>query len=122
LKTPFSAIIPVKTKAKFLVFLHTTAYLPEQGPPIHITLNYRDGTKVETDFVSGYHLMDWWGLPKELPGGVTAWAGRNKVWEIRVFETPLANPHPDRIINTLEISVPEDSFYVYGLIGLTALP
>jgi len=118
---PASMIIPVGAKAKTLAFLHATAWSGDGVPPLNGAIHYQGGLTTKAAFYVGPQLYDWWNTPKLLAAAVNAWSGNNRSAAISVLYTPLVNLMPDAMIESVEISAPEGSQWVYGLIAITAL-
>ena len=114
------ATIPVNGQAKMLAFLHVGAWIGGSETPVRVRINYADGMATETTFAPGYHLTDWWQASSGLAMGVKAWEGRNRSTTIGAYYTLVANPLPEKVIESIGMKM-EGNEWVYGLIAVTAL-
>jgi len=118
--TPAQVTIPVGIKAKTLAFLHAGAWMSD-GPAADMVIHYPGGLKIKTGFAPNLNIFDWWNTPNAMLGCVKAWKGSNRSTEVSIMYTPVVNPMPDAVIESVELSAPEKTEWVYGLIALTAL-
>lgn len=106
--------IIVGSRVKTLHFLHATQQAVENGTEIAAyQVNYGDGTHERIPIRYGVHIANWWdfGRKPELPTKASlAWSGRNKTmelnspkWRIRLFDMSWPNPHPEKIVQTIDI-------------------
>jgi len=120
LNTPAAVKIPIGFKAKILTFLHTSAWASDAAPSVQVKINFQGGLTSKTTFSFITQLSDWWSSPSAI-SAVTAWTAYNKSAPIYVLYTPIFNPTPEAIIESIEISAPEEAQWGYGLIAITAL-
>jgi lysophospholipase L1-like esterase len=118
--TPTSVTIPVGLKAKMLAFLHIGAWV-SNTKMVEVILHYSNGLSMKAGFNAGIHFTDWWSTPEVSPSLVRAWVGNNKSAGVAATYTPLPNPTPEQTITSIELVVPENTDWVYGLIAITAL-
>lgn len=111
----------IKVGAKFdrLHILHSTGYgenpqMPEGTEIGAYTVVYEGGQEERIPIVYGEDLRDWWDWPgrSELKRAKVAWTGANPAAaanerKIRAFAVIWKNPHPDRLVKTLEVSSSE---------------
>lgn len=114
-----------RTAAK-LHFLHGTQYgngsvigqEGKDGDPLYVadgtriaeyTVRYADGATATVPVMYGEDVRDWWftGKPKGVTRGKVAWEGANeasKTYEskLRLYRTTWANPHPDKVIASID--------------------
>jgi hypothetical protein len=119
-KVPDHMTVPIGTHARVLTFLHTGAWM-DLLSRVAITICYPGGIRKNFTFTPGIHLCDWMQVPFNYPAAVPAWSGRNGIGDIYVTYAPVFNPLPDVPIEAIEISIPETSECIYGLIAITAL-
>ena len=140
--------IPVNTKAKSLIFLHTATpprppdpYRNVAGWPFsigHYTVHYDDGTSVEIPLNYGHNIGPW-RFEEALPNIRTTWFFKygqlSDTRRVYVSATKLGervalqsyewvNPHPDKTITTVDLVAldPKESVYVRNVrIALLAL-
>ncbi len=103
--------IAVNRRAAKLHFLHGCARgIPLYGPvAASYILHYDDGTTAELPMVLGRHFLNWWVPEQDSIDATraTAWKGRNacaaeKGCRIEVFACPQENPHPEKLITTID--------------------
>jgi hypothetical protein len=114
-------VIPFGQKASILTFLHAGAWMPGSEKPVNVEFTYPCGIKIKTLFVPGYHITDWWWPPRALPNGVIAWNGICDGNPIGVMYSPVNNPRPEEPIESIIISMQDDSSSIYGLIAISYL-
>lgn len=111
-----------------LHLLHAAHWPDVQGRTIAtIRLKYKDGTKAELPIQYGVHVRDWARLPAEEKEAVTdpntkialRCQGPVKLNATgRVFKSRLVNPHPEKIVGTLEI-VSAETEASYSILAAT---
>jgi len=96
--------LPVGETAGSIYLLHTKAGGELAGS---VTLQYADGTSF-TDYIASGKIGGWW-MPqdpprnKKMPVCKVAWRGGNKVFHnVGVFVYGLNNPHPEKVIKTID--------------------
>jgi hypothetical protein len=97
----------VGKKADMLWFLQTGCWVQitkqNTEPVAEYLIRYRDGSSVTFPIRAGAEIGDWWN-PTPLPKSAVAWTGRNlKHSPIGVWMTPWENPHPDKIIESIDL-------------------
>jgi hypothetical protein len=106
--------IVVGTTARTLHFLHATQQAVPNGTEIAAyQVTYGDGTTVRIPVVFGVDVANWFdfGRKNDLPTKAKlAWSGRNHTlelndpnWRIRLFTMSWTNPHPDKVIQTIDV-------------------
>ncbi len=115
-----SASIKVNKKAKCAYILHTTGKNYYAGS---IIFKYKDGTN-HAEHIARGKIMNWW-FPPDPSSGKTgqktelAWTGKNDVCiYIGVTMYGMNNPHPDKIIESIEFEGPKDNTK-YMVLGVT---
>jgi len=119
--------IRVGLKFKRLHILHGTGWgaAPEVSDGTHIgsyVVHYYDGSTVEIPMEYGVHVRDWyarWGDSSEVSGGKVAWTGENPLSPIRLYTMTWENPHPDKIVTTIDFTSP-DTVCAPFLVAMTA--
>ena len=110
--------IPVKQKIAKIHCLHATAFGTRDGNEIGgYELHYDDKSKEWLPIKFGEDVRDWWSYRPETlgPRSKVVWLGTNESSAannagVRLFRTTWENPHPDRIVETLNfISLARDS-------------
>jgi hypothetical protein len=73
-------------------------------------VHYTDGTEETIPIVYGEDVRDWWDWKgrNELKRAKVAWRGKNNYStendrEIRLFSESWTNPHPDKMVTTIDI-------------------
>ena len=111
----------LRVGAKFdrLHILHSTGYgeNPQMAEGTEIgayTVVYESGQEERIPIVYGEDVRDWWDWPGRtaLKRAKVAWTGANPAAaanerKIRAFAVIWKNPHPDRVVKTLEVSSSE---------------
>jgi hypothetical protein len=105
--------IPVGARGQVLQILHAAQYGADPGTLIGAyVVHYADGTGERIPIVYGRSLVNWWRFPgrKEEPAEAkVAWTGANDVidqnagFAIRLFVMTWTNPHPEKVIATLDV-------------------
>jgi hypothetical protein len=105
-----------------------------EGNPIAIvTLRYRDGTTADLPIVFGAHVRGGGRGPSEEketltdPDSKIIWRGPGPGWEefrieSRIFKSMLRNPHPDKVVETLDLKSAGEPLASYTLIAATVTP
>ena len=121
-EAPAGATIQINAKAEALVLLHAAAWFANPRRGVSMKIHYEDGESVDAA-LTGEALADWWRPPGGLPRAVVAWRGKNAAGgAVGVCYAPILNPRPDALIKSIEMSVPENAQFVFGLLAVTALP
>jgi hypothetical protein len=122
--------IAVKRQATHLHFLHAVEYGASRGtglaivsdgiPVARYIVRYANGQTQQIPVRYGYEVRDWW-IVKNRPNTIAsntaiAWQGDNTYLKkrhsigkarliegVRIFRTTWRNPHPDWIIETLDL-------------------
>jgi hypothetical protein len=112
-RTEPNDVIGVKVGRKFdeLHLIHMASWPDVEGASIAtIRLNYQDGSKAELPIIYGGHVRDWNRTAAEESEGLSekdskiCWRGAtvgNK--NPRLFKSMLANPHPGRVVGTIDV-------------------
>jgi hypothetical protein len=104
--------IPIDRKARRLYFLQGTHFSADPGSRIGAyVVHYRDGTTAEIPIRYGDDVLDWWANPGAGSGPAQSqivWTGHNEAAsrsgvDIRLFMKTWINPHPERVIETLDM-------------------
>ena len=106
--------IPVGRKAQRLVLLHGTIGPEDEGVPVaKLVLHYADGKTRDLRIAYGAHVRNCLSNRKERkteladPDSSLAWAFRydnvQSDFQLRLFQTALANPRPDEEIQSLDV-------------------
>jgi hypothetical protein len=107
--------IPIQRKFETLYVCHTAFHGRKPGLRMCETvLHYDDGTTATDTIVTGDDSRDWYAdrteknLGPSNPRSVLAWVGDAKYGEdrtqtIRYCLTGIANPHPDKLVTTLDL-------------------
>ena len=73
-------------------------------------VHYADGSSERVPIVYGRSLVNWWSFRKEEPSEArVAWTGsndttdRNPGLKIRLFAITWTNPHPEKVIATIDV-------------------
>ncbi len=110
-----------------IYFLGGTRFSTPAGEKFADVLwHYADGTASRSGIQYNIHLRDWWRSPYEdparLPNELTkvAWQGPHptrKTGSIRLYRVALINPHPEKIIRSLEFvsAMARPSLFVVAL-------
>jgi hypothetical protein len=119
--------IAVNQKLRALYFLHGTGFgaygapggqmYVEDGTHIgEYRVNYADGTTEKVPIVYGSDVRDWWSREKDfhVTRGKLAWEGQNpysreESEKIRLYLATWRNPHPDRLILSVDYASTETS-------------
>lgn len=107
--------ITVGTSGRLVHLLHATSAVadPPGATVATLILHYSDASQTRFDLRQGLEVLDWWDWPRaqvRKPSGkntVVAWTGSNLAAEhqgarIRLFDTVLVNPYPDREIQVID--------------------
>ena len=94
-----------------LHLLHRASWEEVQGCPVAIIrLHYEDGSSHDFEIKYGVHLSDWNRLPSEAeeiltdPDSKIVWRGAGiEGGTARIFKTMLRNPHPDRVVKSMDL-------------------
>jgi len=99
--------IKVGMKTAKLYFLHAGGH--QNGAPLNTPIgkyvvHYADKTEAEVEVAYGRDVVDWWVQPgvADPTRGKVAWEGENKLSRVKLFRTTWENPHPDKVIVTLD--------------------
>ena len=103
--------IPVGGAFDELHLLHRASWEEVQDCPVAILrLHYEDGSSHDFEIKYGVHLSDWNRLPSEAEEILTdtnskiVWRGDGiEGGTARVFKTMLRNPHPERVVKTMDL-------------------
>jgi hypothetical protein len=111
--------LAVKGKFKKLHILHSAGYgeNPQMADGTEIgayTVHYAGGSEERIPIVYGEDVRDWWDWPERptQKRAKVAWTGTNTPAQanerkIRLFSVVWTNPHPDQVIESLEVSSSE---------------
>lgn len=107
--------IRVATVGRRIHILHANSAFanPPRTTVASLVLHYADGEQARFDIRQGVEVLDWWDWPRapvKRPTGantVVAWTGSNPAAEsqgarIRLFDTVFTNPHPEKVIQTID--------------------
>jgi hypothetical protein len=111
----------LKVGAKFdrLHILHSAGYgeNPKMDDGTEIgayTVHYAGGSEERVPIIYGEDVRDWWDWPErpDLKRAKVAWSGTNTPAQanerkIRAFALVWTNPHPDRVVESIEVSSSE---------------
>lgn len=97
--------IPVKSKFKRLYAFHTAQYTVNLGTRVGAyQVNYQDGTQEKFPLLYGEDVSDWWfDFQPTVERSRVGWVGRNDTNSIRFTVTRFDNPHPDKLVNSLDL-------------------
>lgn len=109
--------IPVGKKVKRLQFLHTGAWVPEQGRVGTYLIDYADGKTLELPLVSGDNFADWWATGRKLKSAECLWSTRGMTSNVGVFGWDWVNPHSHVAIRAIRLRA--DAPTVIALFGIT---
>jgi len=124
--------IKISKSCRRLHLLHSAGgvYDPEGVTIAKIVVHYVDKSQQELNIITGVHVRDWWGDPKQAITGknsVLTWTGTNpalakysgpKPRALRIYKTTFENPQPEVVIATIDyVSTMQNSSPF--LIGLT---
>jgi hypothetical protein len=121
--------IQVGRKFDELHLLHVTQWADVEGQEIaRIRLNYADGSQHEFPIFFGGHVRDSHRMPSEEKELLTD-PNTKVVWRapgvprikstLRLFKTVLANPHPERVVASVDV-ISSKHLAAYDLIAATA--
>jgi hypothetical protein len=121
--------IKVGARADSLHILHSTQSSTKKNTEIgSYIVHYADGSKESIPVVYGRNVAGWWlwprGQPETAPDARIAWRGtnddteRNPGLSIRLFAWTWTNPHPDRVIATIDATSTNTECDPF-LVGLT---
>jgi RNA polymerase sigma factor (sigma-70 family) len=121
--------IKVGARADSLHILHATQQGTKTDTEIgSYIVHYADGSKESIPVVYGRNVAGWWlwprGQPETAPDARIAWRGtnddteRNPGLSIRLFAWTWTNPHPDRVIATIDATSTNTECDPF-LVGLT---
>lgn len=110
------AIVPgikVGARARKLHFLHGSQHQADAGTAVgSYVIHYADGKKETVPVAYQKQLVDWWHFPTQKNDPTEAriaWKGGNDLLdrnnencEIRLYAFDWANPHPDRVIASID--------------------
>jgi hypothetical protein len=114
-----------------LHLLHGLQGAAAEGETVAIVRwRYADGDEAVQSMVYGEHVRDWqfWDFePVGDPGSAMAWTGSNdevrrQGGSLRLYRTRLANPMPDRSVQTIAIAPALPGKTVPLIVALTAEP
>jgi hypothetical protein len=104
--------ISVGARATKLHFAHGVQWGVPAGTEVGAyNVHYADGSSVRIPVVYGRDVVNWWAFAQALPELPTnariAWSGSNDAiemdgWKVFLFAVTWINPHPDRIITTID--------------------
>ncbi len=114
--------IPVNRKAAGLVFLHGCAW--SGGIVWRYGIHYADGTQVQVPVKYGVHVNNWWSdNTDDLAEAKAAWTGNNALHAVTLYAQEWVNPHPEKIITSLDIVSEVQAIpFVIAITGRTKLP
>jgi len=103
--------IPVGVAFDELHLLHCAAWEEVQDCPVAILrLHYEGGGSQDFEIKYGVHLSDWNRLPSEAtevltdPDSKIVWRGEGVYGGTgRLFKTVLRNPHPERVVKSMDL-------------------
>jgi hypothetical protein len=114
--------IPIGRRFDELHLLDLARWQTAPGVTIAIVrLNYEDGTKYEFPIQYAVHVLDWYRLPSEEQEVITdpdtkiCWRHTpvNFGASVRVFKSVLMNPHPSKVVSSMDVvSTQSESSYV----------
>lgn len=95
--------IKVGSEAKQLWFLHATAYPDAPGSRIGAyVVHYRDGAEVNIPLVYGENIASW-TYDRPIKACQVAWrSGTTDGQPVRLRAMPWTNPHPDKLIESID--------------------
>lgn len=104
--------IQVDRKFDELYLIHHTTWPDVEGETVaYVCLNYANGDKYVFPIRYGYQVRDWYNLPsyeKEAvadPDTMICWRRSPAAFKapIRIFLSKLANPSPDKVVETIDV-------------------
>lgn len=119
---PDKVTIQIGSKAKSLLFIHTTAWSDSPDREIGIyKVHYADGTDNEIKLIYGQNIVSWTDT-LDHPSIHPVWTGRTRDRQkivLRRFEW--VNPSPDKVITSVELDVtsPECGPAILAVSGIT---
>lgn len=120
MKFPARVRIPILSTCSKINILHGAGNMTTPGMKVaRLVLNYEDGSKAQMDIIGGRDVLDWLGPIYNTDSGdgryttspdtELAWAGTDRAFErrfpqfsVRLYRTTFINPHPDRVIASVD--------------------
>jgi hypothetical protein len=95
--------IKIGSEAKQLWFLHTTAYPDAPGSRIGAyVVHYRDGAEETIPLQYGENVAAW-NYERPTKTSQAAWrSGTSDGQPVRLWAMPWTNPHPEKVIDTID--------------------
>lgn len=108
--------------AKQLWFLHTSAYPDGPGQRVgEYTVHYQDGTSVNLPLIYGENITAWTD-DRPAMDQQTAWRGQTDSGRfVRLRTFAWNNPHPDKIIDTIDLKAEEGNQASVTLFAITGV-
>lgn len=99
--------IPVNKKAKYLFFLHSSAWVRvlNGGEIGKYKIVYKHGSEEIIEIKRGYQIQDWWNVDEDtkILDGEVAWTNDIKIRKIGICMYMWKNPYPGKEIKEIVI-------------------
>lgn len=109
----FAVSLPLNRKISGLVFWDTAFNAWPETVLARMNVSYEDGDSATLDFTGGTNILDWRAIrkaPKDKGTCAAAWRGRKETsGAIITWLTYWRNPHPDKQIAFIKLSMPPSS-------------
>ncbi|QSX74932.1 protein kinase [Lysobacter arenosi] len=118
--------IPVGRKARGLVILGSSGTLAQSRQPTElgrVVLHYRDGATARLPLIWGRDFVAFWEDPRQFQQPRLAWyMPMENGWgsdSTSLFEMRLVNPHPERVIESIDLEATEQYWSAPIFVAIT---